>query len=149
MYFWVNFWIFYKIFFGFLTFKNIRDGYSVAFGTLRDSNGFLDFGVDFLIFSTFLILLFNNFQNKYWYWKFSVKVAICLFLVKFLMISKINFWQYKHFNIFVVSGNLWCPTQKFVRVNFWGFLDFEVNFWHFCSYFLIFFKINIGIENFQ
>ena len=43
------------------------DGYSVAFWMLRDSNGFLDFGVDFLIFPTFLILFFNNFQNKFWY----------------------------------------------------------------------------------
>ena len=70
--------MFYKILFGYLTFKNIRDGYSVAFWMLRDSNGFLDFGVDFWIFSTFLILFFNNFQNKFWVWKFSVKVEILL-----------------------------------------------------------------------
>ena len=48
------------------------DGYSVAFWMLRDSNGFLDFGVDFWIFSTFL--------KHFWYaawagWSILVRIS--------------------------------------------------------------------------
>ena len=49
-----------KIYFGTLFWTEI------AFWRLRDSNGILDFGVDFLFFKTFSVIIFNNFLNKFW-----------------------------------------------------------------------------------